>query len=267
MTGSAGYELKTSVDSVAYALLVNEAFLADAERARWCLEEAGALWGGPAYDEFAHEHWAEIEARRLAELHAAAVEELALLLLEAGDAATAITTLLPVIDEQPYRDLPRALLMRALDADGRRTDALRNFQDYRLVLESEIGTESSPPLVELDRAIASGDGLDALRQSGHPAWTRRRGVLPGVAAAKRPSVPVPLRSFVGRAREMAELSALLKNHRIVTLTGSGGCGKSRLAVRVASTARERDDTASMSFTPAGLGIVEGSDEFRSDSAR
>ena len=242
VTGSAGYELKASVDAVEYGRLVQEAFLSEAERARWCLEQAEVLWEGPAYDEFAHEPWAEIEARRLLELHSAAVEELALLLLEGGEPAAAITTVLPLIDEQPYRDLPRALLMRALDEVGRHPDALRQFQEYRLVLQREIGTEPSAPLVELDRAISSGIGLDVLRQSGHPAWTRRRRVSPAVANMKRAAVPTPLSSFVGRAQEMAELGALLKNHRIVTLTGSGGCGKSRLAMRVASTARERNNT-------------------------
>ena len=239
---SAGYELRASVDAVEYGRLVNEAFLSDAERARCCLEQAGALWEGPAYDEFAHEPWAEIEARRLGELHSAAVEELVLLLLEGGESAAAIATVLPLIDEQPYRDLPRALLMRALDQAGRRTDALRQFQSYRLVLQREIGTEPSAPLVELDRAIASGADHEALRRSGHPAWTRRRGLMPRVAVTKRPAVPIPLSSFVGRAQEMVELGALLKNNRIVTLTGSGGCGKSRLAMRIASTARERDGT-------------------------
>ncbi len=242
VSGSAGYELKASVDSIEYGRLVDEAFLTDAERARWCLEQAAALWEGPAYDEFAHEPWAEIDARRLLELHSAAVEELVLLLLEAGEPAAAIATVLSLIDEQPYRDLPRALLMRALEQVGRRTDALRQFQDYRLVLQREIGTEPSAPLVELDRAIAAGADLEMFRRSRHPAWARRRGLMPGVAVTKRPAVPIPLSSFVGRAKEMAELGVLLKNHRIVTLTGSGGCGKSRLAMRVASTASERDGT-------------------------
>jgi predicted ATPase/DNA-binding SARP family transcriptional activator len=243
VTGSAGYELQAAVDAVEYERLVNEAFLADADGARWRLEQARALWQGPAYDEFAHEPWAEIEARRLGELHSAAVEELVLLLLEAGEPAAAIAMVFTLIDEQPYRDLPRALLMRALAEVGRRTDALRQFQEYRLVLQREIGTEPSAPLVELDRAIAEGTDLEMFRQSRHLAWTRQRGVLLGVAATKPAAVPVPLSSFVGRAQEMAELGALLKNHRIVTLTGSGGCGKSRLALRVASTARERDTHA------------------------
>ena len=242
VTDSAGYELKSSVDAVEYGRLVNEAFVSDAERASSCLEQAEALWDGPAYDEFAHEPWAEAEARRLGELHSAAIEELVLLLLERGESASAIARVTSLIDEQPYRDLPRALLMRALHQAGRRTDALRQFQEYRHVLQTEIGTEPSAPLVELDRAIASAADLEILRESRHPAWTRRQGVLPGVAVTKRPTVPIPLSSFVGRAQEMADLGALLKNHRIVTLTGSGGCGKSRLAMRLASSAPERDDT-------------------------
>ncbi len=242
VTEPAGYELRATVDALEYERLVNEAFLADAAGARSCLERAEALWKGPAYDEFAHEHWAEIEARRLGELHSAAIEDLVLVLLDAGDLTAAIATLLPMIDEQPYRDLPRALLMRALNAAGRRTDALRQFHEYRRVLHGEIGTEPSAPLVELDRAIASGADCEVLRLSGHPAWTRRRRPQTRVAATTRPSVPIPLSSFVGRASEMVELGALLKTNRIVTLTGSGGCGKSRLAMRVASTARERDGT-------------------------
>ena len=242
LTESAGYELRASVDALEYARLVNEAFGADAERARWCLERAGMLWEGPAYDEFADEPWVQIEAQRLAELHSAAVEELVLLLLEAGEPAAAIATVLPLIDEQPYRDLPRALLMRALEQAGRRTDALRQFQDYRRLLQGEIGTEPSGALVELDRAIASLADLEMFRRSGHPAWTRRRGIQPGVTATRRPTLPMPLSSFVGRTHEMAELGALLRHHRVVTLTGSGGCGTSRLAMRVASTASERDAT-------------------------
>jgi predicted ATPase/DNA-binding SARP family transcriptional activator len=239
---SAGYELRASVDAADFERLVSEAFVADAERARSCLERAVALWEGPAYDEFADEPWAEIEAQRLGELRSSAVEELALLLIDADEPTKAIAALLPLIQAQPYRDLPRALLMRALNTAGRRTEALRQFQEYRRVLQEEIGTEPSAFLVELDRAIASDADWEELRRSGHPAWNRRRGPQPRVAAPARPSVPAPLSSFVGRAREIAELGALVKSSRVVTLTGSGGCGKSRLAMRVASTARERDGT-------------------------
>ena len=83
---SAGYELRASVDAVEYERLVNEAFLSRRRAERGGASNRPERSGtGPAYDEFAHEPWAEIEARRLGELHSAAVEELVLLLLEAGE--------------------------------------------------------------------------------------------------------------------------------------------------------------------------------------
>lgn len=240
LSGSAGYELQASVDAVEYEQLVAEAFNSDAERALWCLARAGSLWQGLAYDEFAHEPWAESEARRLLELHAAAMEELAVLHLDAGEHAAAVATLLPLIDEQPYRDLPRALLIRALATAGRRTEALREFQEYRALLQTDIGTDPSTMLVVLDRSIAADADLSALGERGHPAWSRRRGHPSLVPVASRASVPTPLSSFVGRANEMSELGALLRSARILTITGPGGSGKSRLAMRLAVSAPERD---------------------------
>ena len=92
------------------------------------------MWRGDAYAEFAHEQWAMAESRRLGELRAGAVEDLAGLLLDGGDCNTAIATLEPHITTYPFRDRPRGLLMRALAGAGRRVDALRAFQDYRRFL-------------------------------------------------------------------------------------------------------------------------------------
>ncbi|QYC40941.1 Putative HTH-type transcriptional regulator [Nonomuraea coxensis DSM 45129] len=66
----------------------------------------------------------------------------------------------------------------------------------------------------------------------------RRAPGPGGAASDRPAavLPAPLTSFVGRARERAELAALLKEHRQVTAVGPGGVGKTRLALAVAAEA-------------------------------
>ena len=112
------------------------------------------MWRGDAYAEFAHEPWALAESRRLAELRAGAVEDLAVLLIERGEWSAAIARLGPLIATYPFRDRPRGLLMRALADCGRRVDALRVFQDYRRFLIDEVGTEPSPELVALDRDIA-----------------------------------------------------------------------------------------------------------------
>jgi hypothetical protein len=84
-----------NVDVVDYERLVGEAADADAESARRALEHARSLWRGVPYDEFAHEPWAEVEVRRLGDLHAAAMEDLVVLLLDAGDDGAAISVLTP----------------------------------------------------------------------------------------------------------------------------------------------------------------------------
>ena len=73
-------------------------------------------------------------------------------------------------------------------------------------------------------------------------YGRARGVSPGpaheaniepAAAERITNLPVQLTSFIGRDAELAELSALLKTHRLVTVTGSGGIGKTRTSLQFA----------------------------------
>jgi class 3 adenylate cyclase len=153
---SPGYELRADVlDARNFEdCLARVAVADDGTRASRLLEEAISMWRGDAYAEFAHEPWALAESARLAELRAGAVEDLAVLLLESGKWSAAIARLEPLIATHPFRDRPRGLLMRALADCGRRVDALRAFQDYRRFLIDEVGTEPSPELVALDRAIA-----------------------------------------------------------------------------------------------------------------
>ena len=151
-----GYELRAdAVDARNFEdCLARAAVADDGTGASRLLEEAISMWRGDAYAEFAHESWALGESRRLAELRAGAVEDLAVFLLETGKWSAAIARLEPLIATHPFRDRPRGLLMRALADCGRRVDALRAFQDYRRFLIDEVGTEPSPELVALDRAIA-----------------------------------------------------------------------------------------------------------------
>jgi class 3 adenylate cyclase/biotin operon repressor len=151
-----GYELRAdAVDARDFeGRLARVGVDGDGTRASRVLEEAISMWRGDAYAEFAHEPWAQAESARLAELRAGAVEDLAVLLLESGKWSAAIARLEPLIATHPFRDRPRGLLMRALADCGRRVDALRAFQDYRRFLIDEVGTEPSPELVALDRAIA-----------------------------------------------------------------------------------------------------------------
>jgi DNA-binding SARP family transcriptional activator len=156
VTAPPGYQLVTDeVDAVRFARLVAQARAQPGPAARRArLEAALALWRGDAYAEFAHEHWAIGEARRLAELRAGAVEDLVEILVGRREWSPAIDRLHALIATDPLRDRPHGLLMRALAGSGRQADALRVFQAHRALLADETGTEPSSELVAIDRAIA-----------------------------------------------------------------------------------------------------------------
>ncbi|WNV84528.1 BTAD domain-containing putative transcriptional regulator [Umezawaea sp. Da 62-37] len=163
------------------------------------LREALGLWRGPALVDLPH---GDAQVARLEELRLTACEDLA----EAGGGSVA--ELRELVDAHPLRERLRARLMRALETAGRRGEALTEFTRARQVLADELGADPSEELAAVH--------LEILRAQ-RPA---RRGV------------PAQLTSFTGRDRELARL-AELRDARLVTITGPGGIGKTRLAVESA----------------------------------
>jgi len=187
------------------------------------LRRALALWRGAAFGELASEAFAIAEAQRLEELRWVAVEDRVDADLAAGGHALLIGELRQLITEQPLRDRLRGQLIVALYRSGRHAEALDAFQDYRRLLADELGVEPSPELKQLQQAVLTHDLSGPLRV---PART---------PAARRPhNLPAAISSFVGRAPESSEIAALVTRHRLVTLIGAGGCGKTRLAIEVGS---------------------------------
>lgn len=155
-----GYRLKVDfVDVDRFEALAKQASEGDAQKQVELLTEALALWRGPALVDVADEEWARPTAVRLNELAAAAEEDLAEALIDVGRTTDAIAQLRITIERHPYRDRPCALLMMALAAEGRQTEALRSFNDHRTRLIDEIGIDPSEALIELDRQISMGEGL------------------------------------------------------------------------------------------------------------
>ncbi len=110
--------------------------------------------------------------------------------------------------------------MLALYRCGRAAEALRACRDLRDLLARELGVEPCSEVRDLERRILAQDPRSP------------------VAAACTPLEPAqPLTSFVGRAREIATVSELVGEQRVVTLTGPGGIGKTRLAIEVAGRLR------------------------------
>ncbi|OXM60121.1 ATP-binding protein [Amycolatopsis vastitatis] len=169
--------------------------------------EALALWRGPALDGLADPP----RAARLAELRLAATEDRVEAALALGHHERLVAELRELAREHPLRERLTAQLIRALHGGGRSAEALSVFAEIRERLADELGADPSEELAAAHTAV--------LRAAPAPA----RGV------------PVPLTGFVGRA-ELDRLTAVLRDARLVTLTGPGGAGKTRLAVEAAARA-------------------------------
>jgi predicted ATPase/DNA-binding SARP family transcriptional activator len=226
VTRKPGYLLDVrpdEVDAGRFARLVAEARqagTADTPRGLVLLEEALGLWRGPALAEFAADGFARDEIARLEEERARAVELKAEAELALGRHAELVGELTALVAASPLRERLRGHLMLALYRSGRQGDALRVFQEGRAVLAEELGVDPGPELRELhQRILLQAASLMAVEEAGSLG-----------------NLPVPVTSFVGRRAELAAAGNLLRESRLVTLTGPGGTGKSRLAVELARTA-------------------------------
>ncbi|MFI1201750.1 ATP-binding protein [Streptomyces sp. NPDC020883] len=195
---------------------------ADPDRAAALLDEALALWRGPALADLpeAAVEAARAESRRLDARRTRLAAELAL-----GRAARALPTLTALCQDHPLDEPLQALRLRALRAAGRTAEALAAYEGIRTGLAERLGADPGPEL----RALHA----ELLR----PDLAR---VPAGAAATAVPARPGNLRarltSFVGREQDLAALRADLAAHRLVTLLGPGGAGKTRLSQEGAETA-------------------------------
>jgi predicted ATPase/DNA-binding SARP family transcriptional activator len=184
-------------------------------------DRALALWTGPPYAEFA-ESFARPAAARLVELRLAAQLDRAEALLAAGAADDAVAAARDVTTADPLAARPVGVLMRALAAAGRTVDALEAYRRHAGELATELGLDPPPELRELHTRILRED-VDRPRPAPVAVPLRLR----------------PLTGFVGRAAERAGLAAQLAAHRMVTVVGPGGVGKTRLAVVVTEDVADR----------------------------
>ena len=190
------------------------------------LDQALALWRGPPYGEFRDEEFAVGDAVRLEELRLVAIEERTDALLALGHHEEVVGELEALCGQHPLRERLRAQLMVALHRSGRQPEALRAFEAYRRVLAEELGLDPSPELRDLEARVLRHD----------PALAPRR-ASPALATPAQPVVP-PVTSFVGREAEVTEVVRRLGAARLLTLTGPGGVGKTRLALQVAAAVAE-----------------------------
>ena len=195
----------------------------DAEVKAALLADALALWRGPAYADFADAPFTRAVTARLEEQRLTAIEDAAAARLALGEHAVLAGELGELVAAHPLRERLRAAHMRALYGAGRQSEALEAYEQTRRRLADELGLDPGPELAALQRAILTQDLETPLALAAQARPT-----------PPAPPLPTPLTELIGRDRAVAEIHTLLDGERLVTLTGPGGVGKTRLAIEVAA---------------------------------
>jgi predicted ATPase/DNA-binding SARP family transcriptional activator len=228
-----GYRLAVAADDVdtcrfeRLAAAGHATLASDPVATATALREALALWRGPALADAATAAFAQAPVARLTELRLAAIGDRVEAELQSG--TDLVAELESLVAEHPLRERFAGLLMRALCRAGRAADALAVYARTRALLADELGADPSAELTALHTDVLRG-GLD-------PRPARRRTNLRS-----------GLTTFVGRDEELSRVAAMVGESRLVTLTGPGGSGKTRLATEVGRTLVDRQ--------PDGVWFVE-----------
>ena len=218
-----GYRLAVEpddVDAVRFQRLVaaSQARTEDGGQRARLLREALGLWRGAAMQDVGLPDSTAFDAAvvRLEGLRLTAAEERAEAEVALGRGPELITELTDLVAAHPLRERLIAALIRALAAAGRDSEAMVVFQNAREALAEELGADPSPELSTLHVALLRGE-------LGRREETRKTNLRD------------ELTNFVGKDADIAAVRELVAEHRLTTLIGPGGSGKTRLATETART--------------------------------
>lgn len=235
-TYGSGYALEVDpqeVDSVCFERLLAHARTADdPAQAAAASGEALALWRGPAFADLADSGRGEGISLRLDELWLEAFQLRVDALLQLGRRTEAIADLEAAAQDYPLQERLHEQLVRALASGGRTAEALEHAYRFRRRLADETGLDPSPRLAALEQDVRQ-QAPGALPEPEEPPRLVAGNLLPESAT-----------TFIGRDEERRQLAAALALARLVTVTGPGGVGKTRLALEVAAAGGDRIATDS-----------------------
>ncbi|MDT9681017.1 BTAD domain-containing putative transcriptional regulator [Streptomyces sp. TRM76323] len=237
-----GYVLNVdeeAVDAARFTALTSRARTTREPRHRaTLLSEALGLWRGPAFADFRDEPFVREAVARLDEQRLNALEEHAQTRLELGEHAAVAAELAGPVGRYPLREQLRATHMRALYRAGRTSEALESYHELRRLLAEELGLDPGPALTGLyEEMLRHEPGLRAdgtALSAPAPALAPGGDDEPAAEARPRTNLPAPATALIGRDEEVTGIEGLLSVGRLVTLTGPGGVGKTRLALETAT---------------------------------
>ncbi|MEV0316872.1 BTAD domain-containing putative transcriptional regulator [Streptomyces sp. NPDC050658] len=219
-----GYRLLVepeAVDAVRFERLVvaGQSAAEDASRRVRLLREALELWRGTALQDVGLQDSAAFDAAagRLEALRLTATEERCEAEVALGRGAELVTELTDLVAAHPIRERLVAALLRALAAAGRDSEALLVYERTREALADALGVDPSPELSELHVALLRGE------------------LAPRREEERRSNLRAELTTYVGKGADVTAVRELVADHRLTTLIGPGGSGKTRLATETART--------------------------------
>ncbi|WP_026119095.1 BTAD domain-containing putative transcriptional regulator [Nocardiopsis ganjiahuensis] len=218
------------LDAAQFEELVGRAAQDPAPRTRAeLLTRALDLWREPAPAEFTDTASRSVpdghgELTRWTQMRLTALEDLAETRLDLGEHSALAAELADPVARNPYRERLHAAYLRALHGAGRHAEALVAYTRLRSRLAEELGADPGQQLLDLHQAMLARD--PALDPVPDPAPAPGR-------------LPEPVDTLVGRDRPLRDLADLLAEHRLVTLTGPGGVGKTRLALAAGAALTRR----------------------------
>src|SRR5215212_1913155 len=184
------------------------------------------LYAGELLPDDRYEEWTESRREELRRLYLDLLVELAALYEERDQYGPAVEVLRKAITEEPINEDAHSGLMRLYALLGRKAEALAQFERLKEALSTHLGAEPGAKTARLRGELVTGAFPPARAQPSVPSSEQP----PGDA---RHNLPAPRDNFVGRGREILEVKRELAMTRLLTLTGPGGSGKTRLALEVA----------------------------------
>jgi non-specific serine/threonine protein kinase len=189
------------------------------------IEQAVALYQGTLL-EGCTEEWVVSERLVWEQNYLDALEKRAALALQSADDLAAGSYLKRVLAADPLRESALRLLLQTLARQGEFAAALQTYRDFRLRLTRELHTQPSPETAAIYQEVRE--------------EARKRAKQRAVPPAESTPSPAPSRShstfatpLIGREEELAQIETILSASRLLTLTGTGGIGKTRLARQIA----------------------------------